>query len=85
MAIQYTTGAQVKQAVEEIHEKLKAKGGLHSVFCVACGGSLSTCTRCIISFAARRKTSMHSRSTPMNLYMPPRPAQTRTRWWFACR
>ena len=41
MAIQYTTGAQVKQAVEEIHEKLKAKGGLHSVFCVACGGSLS--------------------------------------------
>ncbi|HIV87771.1 MAG TPA: SIS domain-containing protein, partial [Candidatus Pygmaiobacter gallistercoris] len=41
MAIQYTTGEQVRQAVEEICGKLEAKGGLQNVFCVACGGSLS--------------------------------------------
>lgn len=41
MAIAYTTGAQVRQAVEEIVARLQAKGGLRRVYCVACGGSLS--------------------------------------------
>ncbi|NLD58524.1 MAG: SIS domain-containing protein [Clostridiales bacterium] len=41
-AIKLTTAEEIRAAVERIGAELEARGGLHSVYCVACGGSLSS-------------------------------------------
>lgn len=37
----FTTSAEMRAAIEEISAKLADKGGIRSVYCVACGGSLA--------------------------------------------
>ena len=41
--VKTTTGEEVAKIAEEIYQKLKGKGGIKRVYCLACGGSKASC------------------------------------------
>ncbi|HIU34186.1 MAG TPA: SIS domain-containing protein, partial [Candidatus Pullichristensenella excrementigallinarum] len=71
--IKLTTARDIAAAVDQIAKKLEDKGGLKTVFCVACGGSLSS-TYPLYYLLRQEAKSIHAELIPSNEFCYATPA-----------